>query len=207
MNKGDSISRALTVVDTSLKQFFPQDFHSRCMYASLGLLALLEDEGIYAQMVGGDFVCAVIEKGGDRRGLHGFGRSSTEAPTHFWVQTKDMLLDLGPTYLPYRASFPLSKLPALRWKTEKPLPDYVEYKEHNRFESNVKLQDSVLQQRAIEFRTLCRKNAESLSVKATLGTWELMGHTSLLSAAQRGDRWAKAMLSFIKAGLRAQVLQ
>jgi len=175
------------------------------MYASLGLAALLEDAGIHAQMVGGDFACAVVEQGGNRKGFHGFGLSANGAPTHFWVRTQDFLLDLGPTYLPHTSTFPISKLPVIRWSLENPLPNYFDYSEQLRYSRDVQLSDATLEQRSDDFRTLCRKNALSLGVNFSLKSWELNSHVSLLNAAQRGDRWAKEMLLFLKSGDKARL--
>lgn len=205
MTKPDSIARAFAAVDASLREVFPLDFHSRCMYASLGMVALLEDAGIAAQMIGGDIACAVIEKGGNRKGFQGFGLSSSGAPTHFWVETQDLLLDLGLMYLPHRSTYPLSKLPVVRWNLENHLPDYLDYREILRYAPGVQLSDATFQRCSVGFRAHCRTKAQSLSTSASLKTWELKSHMSLLNASQRGDRWAKEMLLFIKAGGKAMV--
>lgn len=194
----------MAVVDASLREFFPIDYHCRCMYAAIGLAALLEAEGFPTQMVGGDFLCAVISKDGKRRNLQGYGLSPTGAPTHFWVRTQDLLLDLGPTYLPVRSSFPLAKLPMLRWELEKPLPDYMDYSETQRY-VDIRHDDSQIQNRVDAFRAHCRAKMQSSGERVTLRAWELRNHQSLVSAARKSDAWAEAMLSFLRAGVRAKV--
>lgn len=204
MTKPDTISRVMAVVDTSLREFFPSDYHSRCMYAAIGLAALLEEEGVSSQVVGGDFLCAVISKDGKRRNLQGYGPSPTGAPTHFWVRTHGLLLDLGPTYLPARSSFPLAKLPVLRWDLENPLPDYVDYSETQRY-AGIRFDDLQLQKRADAFRACCKAKMQSCGESIALQAWELRNRQSLVAAAKNSDFWAKAMLRFLRAGARAEI--
>jgi len=204
MTQPDAISRAMAVVDASLREFFPDDYHCRCFYAAVGLASLLEADGFPSQVAGGDFLCAVISKDGKRKNLQGYGLSPTGAPTHFWVRTRDLLLDLGPTYLPARSSFPLAKLPVLRWELENPLPDYVDYSEAQRH-VGIRLDDLELRKRVDAFRAHCQAKMQSCGESITLQAWELSNHQSLVNAAKKGDPWTEAMLSFLRAGAKANV--
>lgn len=198
----DPISRTLAIVDASLRDFFPEDFHKRCMYASLGIAALLQDTGISAQVVGGDFICTVVSRDGATMTLQGFGGNKDGPPSHYWVLAADQLLDLGPMYLPYEASFPAAPLPVLRWPTAVNLPKFVLYRERERYTEGVEIQDQVIRQRNVAFLSHCRSTRDT-SRSLQLPTWQLKDSQSLLYSAQKGDVWAKASVEFLRRSMKA----
>lgn len=199
----DPVSQALAIADVSLRGFFPTDFHKRCMYASFGLAALLHDEGISARLVGGDFVCTVVSRDGAQMSLQGFGTTIDGPPSHYWVLADDHLLDLGPMYLPYESSFPAAPLPILRWPTTIALPDFVLYRERERYAEGVEIHDPVMREKNIAFLSHCRSTRDTASRGFPLPSWQLMDSQSLRYAAQKGDLWAMASMEFLRRSLKA----
>jgi hypothetical protein len=174
------------------------------MYGSFGLSALLRDEGISTQIIGGDFICAVVAKDGSRMTLQGFAGQPGGMPSHYWVEAQGLLLDLGPMYLPCESSFPASPLPALRWPTTSKLPDFVAYRERVRYDGGVAIANPELRQRNAEFISHCRKVGRTHTEQIALGTWQLRDFQSLHRAATEGDSWARAATLFLRRSLRAE---
>jgi hypothetical protein len=174
------------------------------MYASFGIAALLKDEGISAQIIGGDFVCAVIAKDQSQMTLQGFGSQPSKVPSHYWIEAQGTLIDLGTMYLPYGSSFPASPLPVMRWPTTLNLPDFVAYREAERFSKEVEIADPVLRTRNSEFVSVCRKSRSTHTGIISLNTWELTSLTALHQAAVKGDSWARAVTIFLRRSLRAE---
>lgn len=183
---------------------FPADYYKRCMYASFGLSALLNDEGIGAQIIGGDFLCAVVSKDGSRMTLQGFGAQYGGPPSHFWVEAQGMLLDLGPMYLPFESSFPASSLPVLLWPVAMKLPDFIAYRERVRYSEEVENLDSEIRRRNDEFVAHCRETSRTCASHVSLETWQLKDFNSLHQAATRGDMWARAVVVFLRRSLKAE---
>lgn len=136
--------------------------------------------------------------------LQGFGTRSGGMPSHYWVEAQGMLLDLGPTYLPYESSFPASPLPALRWPATTKLPDFVAYRERVRYAEGVEIDTPEFFQKNAEFVARCREVARAQTDPISLGTWELTDMQSLRQAAGKGDSWARAALEFIRRSLKAK---
>lgn len=203
MTKEDPIGQALAIVDVSLREFFPGDFYKRCMYASLGIAALLRDEGVSAHVVGGEFICTVVSRDGATMTLQGFGGSKDGLPSHFWVLAAGQQLDLGPMYLSYEASFPAAPLPILRWPTAVKLPNFILYREHARYAGDVELLDPVIREKNIAFLSHCRSVRDSASSRFPVPTWQLKDSQSLHFAARRGDMWSRASVEFLRRSMKA----
>lgn len=203
MRARDPIGQALAIADSSLREFFPTDFYKRCMYASFGITALLRDEGIPAHVVGGDFICAVVSTDGEQMSLQGFGTKRDGPPSHFWVLSGDHLLDLGPMYLPYESSFPAALLPILRWPVAMSLPDFILYRERERYVEGVEILDPVMQERSDAFLAHCRRIRDETSRDFPLPAWQLKDSQSLRYAAQKGDMWARASMEFLHRSYKA----
>lgn len=199
----DPIGQALAIADVSLREFFPNDFYKRCMYASFGVAALLKDEGISAHLSAGDFICTVVSRNGMQMSLQGFGASSDGAPSHYWVSAHEHLLDLGPMYLPYESSFPAASLPILRWPTAIKLPDFILYRERERYAEGVEITNPTFRDRKAAFLSHCRKTRDSKE-DFQLPAWQLKSMQSLRFAAQKGDPWAQASIEFIRRSLKAE---
>lgn len=204
MGGEDPITRALAIADASLRTFFPNDFHQRCMYAAFGLSSLLRDTGISAQVVGGDFLCALVSKDGTQMSLQGFGTSGRGEPSHFWVETQGFMLDLGPTYLPYGSSFPAPSPPILRWPVTSPLPAFLAYRERARFAEDVVISTTEFQKRNTEFVAHCRETNRSKAGRTLPNAWQLKDYQSLRYAASKKDPWAIAANEFLNRSLKAE---
>lgn len=96
----DPISRSISVVDQSLRDVFPENYWKRCMYAAFGLRELLKEEGIASEIIAGDVACFVLYTQDNQPGMDGFKTETPGVPAHFWVETVNVLIDLGPYYLP-----------------------------------------------------------------------------------------------------------
>lgn len=204
MASQDSITRAFAVTDRSLRAFFPDDFFKRCWYAAFGMAALLEDAGVPAQVIGGDFLCTVVSSDRTQLNLQGFGTRQAGEPSHFWVHTDSLMLDLGPMYLPYESSFAAPPPPMLRWPLSAPLPPFVVYRERARYAKDVAIMEPTIQKRTTEFVAMCRRENRSQVGRAFPPGWQLKDYQSLRFAALKGDTWAVAAGEFMRRSLRAE---
>ena len=204
MARSDPISKAFAITDHSLREFFPADFYKRCMYATFGMAALLRDEGACAQVIGGDFLCAVVSDDGMRLSLQGFGTTGAGEPSHFWVHAQGTILDLGPMYLPYESPYSAPPPPLLRWPLAVPLPSFIAYRERVRYADNVEIANSEFRQRSADFVQLCRATSRLKSDEMRPQAWQLRDYQSLRYAAQKGDPWARAATEFLRRSLKAE---
>ncbi|PRY04485.1 hypothetical protein B0G73_112161 [Paraburkholderia sp. BL25I1N1] len=115
------IEHILVTVERGLRQQFPFDFHERCAYASYAIRALLKDAGTQSELVGGDFLAFVVSTDNRRAGVQGFAFGEQQC-SHFWVETDDRIVDLGPFFLPRESSYPAVSMPAVAWKMSYALP-------------------------------------------------------------------------------------
>jgi hypothetical protein len=204
VTKLDPITRAFAITDLSLREFFPADFYKRCMYASFGMAALLKDEGIRVQLIGGDFLCAIVSDDGRQMSLQGFGTNDSCEPSHFWIHAGGNLLDLGPMYLPYESPFPAPSPPLLRWSLASRLPAFLAYREHVRFAEYVDVITPEVRQRNAAFISACRSNREVHGEHVRPSQWQLKDMQSLRYAAQRQDPWALAASEFLRRSFKAE---
>lgn len=205
MAREDPITRALAVTDQSLRQFFPADFHKRCMYGAFGLASLLEDAGVAAQVIGGDFLCAVVSDDGQQMSLQGFGTLGAGEPSHFWVHAHGLLIDLGPMYLPYESSFSAPSPPMITWPLSSPLPDFIAYRERLRASHDAELADPTLDQRRADFVAHCRAANRAHIGRALPRAWQLRDYQSLNYVAQKGDPWAVSAIEFLRRAFKAEL--
>jgi hypothetical protein len=173
------------------------------MYAAFGVAALLKDEGICAQVIGGDFLCAVVSDDGMQLSLQGFGTAGAGEPSHFWVHAQGTILDLGPMYLPYESSYPAPSPPFFRWPLSRPLPSFIAYRERASYANDVEIADPEIRQRCADFTELCRATSR-LQNWMRPQSWQLRDYQSLRYAAQKGDPWACAAMEFLRRSLKAE---
>lgn len=184
------LERTLAVVDRALRREFPTDFHKRCMYAAFAIKTLLRDQGIDAQIVGGDFASFVISPDLAEPSFQGFGYGEIDC-SHFWVETEDRLIDLGPSYLPLESREPIVAMPAAAWELTHPLPNYLRYRAKLRFPEEALMNpDPAINARNERFIEQCRARLANGGGATGLSTWILTSDTSLEAAAKRKDRWA-----------------
>lgn len=135
MNELASAKRALSVTLRALRSAFPDDHDRRCLYAAAGLQRLLDRVRIDARIQGGDFMALVVSKGGDRPSMQGFGRSEAWAEvSYYWVETPELLLDVGPHLLTRSSSFPAAGIPLLAWNKKEDLPVALRYRTRERYD-------------------------------------------------------------------------
>lgn len=204
MTGEDVTTRALALTDVSLRAFFPNDFHKRCMYAAFGLSSLLQDSGVSAQVIGGDFLCALVSSDGTQMSLQGFGSSGQGEPSHFWVETQGFTLDLGPTYLPYESRYPAPSPPIIRWPVSSSLPAFLAYRERVRLAEDVVISSPEIRQRNAEFVACCRQMNRSEAGRMLPNAWQLKDYQSLRYAASKKDPWALAASEFLRRSLKAE---
>ena len=190
------ISRTLSVVDRSLRKDFPDDYDKRCMYAAFGISTLLQDAGVTANIVGGDFLAMVVSTSGERVALQGFGYGADQ-PSHYWVEAENTIVDVGPHYLPRGARFAAAAIPLVAWAPAKVLPTFLRYRPHINFDYRAQLQSTPeIVQRMETFIGHCRMRFAAQTGQPKLSTWLLADMKSLEAAAQNGNVWARNAIRF-----------
>lgn len=189
--------RALATVDAALRQFFPEDFDARCMYAAFGVRDLLRAAGQPAEIVYGDFLCFMTSQDGRDALFTGFGTADGDRPSHFWVEAAGYRLDLGPYYLVRQARFRAAPIPPLCWKLAAPLPIYLRYRVLQRCDPDVELPPGdPLVERVAGFRAKCLE--VSADAPAAPWPWALTNPGAVTQAARAGDVWASGALHVLK---------
>jgi hypothetical protein len=183
------IARSLGIVDKALRKEFPEDFDKRCLYAAFATSALLQDAGVQANLVGGDFLAFVVSRVGKRAGLQGFGGATGGQPSHFWVEVEDTIVDPGPHYLPKGSSFAAASMPLVSWKRTGALPPYLRYRAHISYDPAVQLhsEPSIMRRKDV-FVAHCREKFRAQLGQPKLPAWVLSGPEALARAAQAGTR-------------------
>lgn len=192
------LTRALAVVDRTLRTTFPDDYDQRCMYAAFGLRALLHRAGHEARIIGGDFAAFVVSRTGERAGLKGFGFAD-DGPAHYWVEAGDTLIDLGPHYLPKSSRYPTAPMPILAWAKSASLVHVVRYRSEVEYAPDVELDSTPeIMARMERFLEYCETRYRAQVGQPKLPTWLLSGTPALTTAASSGDAWAKNALRFLR---------
>lgn len=193
----DAVSRSLAIVDLTLRDVFTDNYWKRCMYAAFGLQQSLKEEGIASDIVAGDVACFVLYTQDNQPGIDGFMNETPHVPAHFWVETGDSLIDLGPHYLPRDTKRPIANMPFIRWPLNQALPHYLRYRESARYGPGVKLQvEDAIMERMGHFLEQCESRRPSNVSPTNVTDWELRGTDSLRIAARQGDQWARGALKF-----------
>lgn len=195
----DETRRALRVVDKALRDFFPNDYFKRCMYAAFGIRDVLRARGIAAEIVGGDFKCFMLSRDRQGHAMDGFGGSKQGGlPSHFWLECEGFLLDLGPHYLPKKSKHPFVAAPAVRWRLRASLPNFIQYQPTQRYgRKTVLASTNEVNARMAVFVELCCKLDRSTKPLPSRWDWELTDMASVESAASRGDRWAQGAIRYL----------
>jgi hypothetical protein len=126
------LERILTVVERTLRKTFPDDCQKRCAYSAFGIRSLLQDGGVEATLIGGDFAAFVMSLKGEKAGVQGFGFGEDQC-SHFWVEADGRLIDIAPHFLPRESSYPIVPMPAIAWDLREHLPAYLRYRVIERF--------------------------------------------------------------------------
>lgn len=190
------LERILAIVDRCLRKTFPDDHHQRCAYAAFGVRELMRDAGAAPEIMGGDFVAFIVARDGGRAGMAGFAYGEDQC-SHFWVECDDLIIDLGPSYLPLRASYPAARMPAVIFRPSESLPNYLRYRSKLRFPAEaVFSSDTTIKARAEAFLTDCRDRSAAQRGHLAFPGWIMSGRASVIAAACRNDPWAVSALRF-----------
>jgi hypothetical protein len=191
------VERVLTVVNRTMRREFPSDFDSRCAYAAFAIRALLNEMGYKAQVVGGDFVAFVVSTDGQRAGLQGFGFGQDQC-AHYWVETEEVIIDLGPHYLPRKSSYPAERMPAVAWNRREPLPAFLRYQSLVAFSPDAQFSPvQAHRERCSRLIDACQTRNHSQITTPTFTSW-IVADTHSVMAASRRDKWAQNALLFAK---------
>jgi hypothetical protein len=184
------VERLIAVVEYCLCEMFPADFFRRCAFTAFVLRALLQDRGIEATMIGGQFAAFVMTPDGARMAVQGFDRGPEPYP-HLWVEANGCLIDLGPYLLPFGSEYPVAPMPALIWDMGAPLPAALRYKTHDRLPGDARISANPgVRAQCDAFLDRCRMLAADESRAPVLPNWIATGPASLAAAIGRSDPWA-----------------
>ncbi|QWT20147.1 hypothetical protein KPL74_20680 [Bacillus sp. NP157] len=193
----DSITRSFSIVDHTLRQMFSDSYWKRCMYAALGMRELLRVQGVSAEMVFGDMACFTVSPDWHTTSWQGFRNTESANAAHFWLETSSYLLDLGPHYLPAESSHPIAPIPPVRLPFHEGEPRYLRYRARGRGEVDLD-GDPGLAGRATAFIAQCLTTHRSVAARDLPAfTWQLSGTSSLLTAARKGDTWARGATQIV----------
>lgn len=182
------LEHILATVAQALRAEFPEDFYKRCAYAAFGVAALLREDGIEAHAAGGDFMAFVMSHDGQQAVLQGFGFGEDQC-SHFWVETDQRLIDLGPYFLPDDARFSAVPMPAVAWDIAEPLPRSIRYRAITRFFADAKMSsDPTISARCDAFVARCFREVRADTKR--FPTWLVTGKASMRIAASRRNLWA-----------------
>ncbi|HYZ48529.1 MAG TPA: hypothetical protein VE567_06505, partial [Sphingomonas sp.] len=192
----EQIEHVLAVVEACLCETFPQDFFRRCAFAAFGLRALLQDAGIDAVLVGGQFAALVVTPEDGRLALQGF-KSGPDLYPHLWVEAADRLIDLGPYLLAFGSDYPVVPMPFLAWSMSAPLPGGLRYKAQRRLPAGHPMSnDSAVNRQCDAFVDRCLELAIARDQRPRLPGWIATDYATLLAAAGRDDPWARGAMHF-----------
>ncbi|KAK0351527.1 hypothetical protein LTR94_024636 [Friedmanniomyces endolithicus] len=137
-----------------------------------------------------------VDEDAIRAGLAGFGFAE-EGCAHFWVESDTAILDLGLSYLPNEASYPVARMPAAAWGPIDRLPAYLRYRPTQQFPEDVGFSpDPVIRDRANAFVAECRARWATQKGHLPHPTWIMTGEVAVAAAARRKDPWALGALRF-----------
>lgn len=197
----DAIGRVLAIVAHCLRETFPDDFYRRCAFCTFASRALLQDFGIEATIVGGQFAALVLAADGSRIALQGFD-GGTEPFPHLWVEAEGRLVDLGPWLLGFGSGYEVLPMPALAWNLGAPLPSALRYRARARLTEISRISpDPAVCAQADDFVAQCRALAADAARIPDLETWLATDEIALQNAALRGDGWAREASRFRPAAL------
>ena len=191
------VKELLACTDWCIKNTFPEDYDSRCLYSACAIHTILTNAGFEAIIVGGNVGALTLSADGGEALLEGFGGGDTTQPSHYWVEVNGIILDPGISYLPRRSRMSAVQMPMIAWKKSKPLPSYIQYQEVIRYapEAEYVFPEDIAN-RITDFIELCKKRYASKAAKKKLSTWLLSSSAELDKAAKTGDKWAKGAFRF-----------
>lgn len=184
------LERILTVVERTLRKTFPYDCQKRCAYSAFGIRSLLQDAGVEATLIGGDFAAFVMSLKGEKAGVQGFGFGEDQC-SHFWVEADGRLIDIAPHFLPRESSYPVVPMPAIAWDLSEPLPAYLRYRVIERFPASAMMSsDATINARCDAFVSACQERLQGQVGPINFPTWVVTGPASVAKMVNRRDLWA-----------------
>ncbi|MBU2708725.1 hypothetical protein KCM76_22220 [Zooshikella marina] len=184
-------------IDWCIKKYFPDNYDARCLYSACAIHTILVSCGVKAQIVGGNVGIFTVSIDGREALLQGFGGSDATQPSHYWVETSELILDPGAAYLPKSSQIKVVPMPMVAWRKTNPLPSYLQYQDKIRYAVDAEYMFAEdIATRISDFIELCKKRYTSRAAKKKLVTWLLTSPDSLNNAAKLGNKWAKCALHF-----------
>ncbi len=197
MNSYNRLLRSIAVVIRTLKATFPGDYSQRCMYFAFGIQRLLNQQNIKVNIICGDFLAFVVSREDKRSGLQGYGFGCDEEYSHYWIETEEHMVDVGPHFLPETSSYPVAKMPIIVWRKSNPLPIFLRYKPLLRLEDGAYLDAPIeIQTRMREFLEECIRRLDGTRGQPKLPSWVLRDGNSLKSMAKKRDVWSRSAIRF-----------
>ena len=191
------VEELFATTDWCLKNSFPNDYDSRCLYTACAIYSILKREGVKAIIVGGDVGAFTMSSDGRQASLEGFGGSTENQLSHYWVEANGILLDPNISYLPKGSRIKRVPMPMVAWRQSKVLPNYLQYKEKIRYDENVKFAfPDEIAIRVSTFIELCKKRYASKVAKKKLSTWILSSSKGLNREGESGNKWATGAIRF-----------
>lgn len=195
--KNINIDELFSTIDLCLKKSFPTDFDARCLYTACSIYTILKDAGVKSVIVGGDVGAFTLSNDGRQASLEGFGGSSQDQPSHYWVEANGILLDPNISYLPKRSRIQRAPMPMIAWRCAYALPKGLQYKGIIRYDEDAEfLFPDEISKRISTFIEQCRKIYKSTAAKKKLSTWILSSPESLINKARSGDKWSIGVSRF-----------
>ncbi|WP_338456655.1 hypothetical protein [uncultured Alteromonas sp.] len=186
-------------IDWCLRKDFPLDFDSRCLYTACAIHSVLKNEGIPSIIVGGDAVAFTVSVDGSQASVEGFASAKQGEPSHYWVETSDLLLDPNVSYLPERSRIKRVPMPMVAWERKQPLPQSLQYREQIRHDENVEFRFTEdIAARMDSFVNICIKRFKSKVGKKRLSGFIISSPESIKQHASNGNKWALSALRFQK---------
>lgn len=192
------VQELFAVTDWCIKNRFPDDYDSRCLYNACAIHTILTDKGINAIIVGGNVGAFTLSTDNQEALLEGFGGGDINQPSHYWVEAEGIILDPGVSYLPKKSRIHAVPMPMVAWPKNTAFPHYLQYKETIRYaeDADYIFPDDIAN-RVSDFIEKCQKRYASKAAKKKLSTWILSSTDGVKTAAKSGDKWAKGALRFM----------
>lgn len=184
-------------IDKCLRQNFPTDYDSRCLYSACAIHSVLKSEGISSVIVGGDAVVFTVSIDGSQASVEGFAGSKQGQPSHYWVETNDVLLDPNVSYLQKSSRIKRVPMPMIAWERKNVLPKSLQYKDRVRYHENAEFRfPEDIAERMESFIDMCKKRYTSKAAKKKLYGFILSSPESLKQHASSDNKWAIGAMRF-----------
>lgn len=194
MNIEAAAKRAAYVVDRSLRSVFPEDYPTRCMYASYGVQHVLRRLGHEARIVTGSFGMFMVTPDGNRGSIEGFGGGG-DRTAHFWCVVDNRILDISSAYLSVSSAAAKARPPIVFWSIERDMPRSFRYFYGGDLDPRSPETYADHMRESLEaVLAECDRRLPGVKGQPRLSSWLLRDMASITQAAKKRDAWAAAAL-------------